>query len=298
MKIILALIFLFSSLQSNQVRPGLSVWFSAIDLSFAGGGRLLFNPNGRNIDLSNISNSKLFSTSYVFYPAGIQAQSASLSMLINDKFINTSINHVSYGTFEGYDENAVRTENYTSSDTWLRMGYTGDVFKKFPARYGVSNQMYVSKLEDHISASIYSSFGLVWTIKKYNLDIGATVNDILIIHDKLIEDINSMYFHIGLCKDLIYLPLKLCIDFQLNTSLNLNDCYLSGSFRVSENILLNLGTSTRKFAQNTQQSLSRTIFGSSGVGIFYKNEELVIGYGLYFYGSGGFSSGLDLRISF
>ena len=298
MKIILALIFLFSSLQSNQVRPGLSVWFSAIDLSFAGGGRLLFNPNGRNIDLSNISNSKLFSTSYVFYPAGIQAQSASLSMLINDKFINTSINHVSYGTFEGYDENAVRTENYTSSDTWLRMGYTGEVFKKFPARYSISNQMYVSKLEKHTSTSIYSSFGLALTIKKYNLDIVWSINDMLLLHNKLADDINTMYFNIGLCKDLTHLPLKLSIDFQLDTFLSPKDAFISGSFSVSDNILLNLGTSTRKFAQNTQQSLSRTIFGSSGLGVFYKNQELVIGYGLYFYGTGGFSSGIDMSISF
>ncbi len=298
MKIILALIFVLSFLQSNQVRPGLFVWFSANDLSYAGGGQLLFNPNGRNIDLSVIPKRKLFSTSYIFYPAGIQAQSASLSLIINDKFINTSINHVSYGTFEGYDESAVRTENYTSSDTWLKMGYTGKVFKKFPARYGVSNQIYISKLENHISTSIYSSFGIAWEIKKYKLDIGGTINDILIIHNDSTNDINSMYFHIGLCKDLIYLPLKLSIDIQLSNNLNPKDCYLSGSFNVSENILLNLGTSTRKFAQNTQQSLSQTIFGSSGLGVFYKNEELIIGYGLYFYGTGGFSSGLDMSISF
>lgn len=298
MKIILVLTFVLSFLQSNQVRPGLSVWFSANDLSFAGGGRLLFNPNGRNIDLSIIPNNKFFSTSYIFYPAGIQTHSASLSLLINDKFINTSINHVSYGTFTGYDENGIKTENYTSSDTWVRIGYTGEMFKKFPARYGISNQMHVSKLQDYVTTSVYSSFGLVWTIKKYKLDIGGTVNDILLLHDKLTDDVNSTYFHIGFCKELIYLPLKLSIDIQLSNALSPKDYYVSGSFSVSKNILLNLGTSTRKFAQNTQQSLSRTIFGSSGLGVFYKNEELVIGYGLYFYGTGGFSSGLDMSISF
>ncbi len=297
MKIILFLIFLLSSMQSNQVRPGLSVWFSANELSFAGGGSLFFNPNGRDVDLSDIPSSKIFSTSYIFYPAEIQAQSASLSSKINDKLIITSINHVSYGTFKGYDESAIETENYTSSDTWLRVGYT-KLSDKVPIRYGISKQIYVSKLEHHIFTSMYSSFGLVWTVRKYNLDIGGAVNDLLLMQSKYTDNKNSMTLHIGICKQLIYLPLKLSIDCQLSTVLIPKDYFISGSFNISENISLNLGTSTRKFSQNTEQSLSQTIFGSSGFGLFYKNKELIFGYGLYFYGTSGFSSGLDMSISF
>ena len=296
MKFILFLTLL-SSLQSNQSRPGLSVWFSANELSFAGGGKLLFNPNGRNVDLNVISKGKLFSTSFIFYPAGIQAQSASLLLAKNDKSIITSINHVSYGTFKGYDENAVATGNYTSSDTWFRFGYN-EKSKTLPFNYGVSNQFYISKLEDIISTSIYSSFGLVWKIKKYKLDIGWTVNDILLFNNRSTNDINSTDFLIGVCKDLVHLPLKLSIDSKLSTSLVPKDYFLSGTFYILENIALNLGTSTRKFSQNTEQNLSQTIFGSSGVGVLFKNKELVIGYGLYFYGTGGFSSGFDMSINF
>ena len=176
MKFILFLILSLSSLHSNESRPGLSVWFSANDLSFAGGGKLLFNPNSRDVDLNVISKGKIFSTSFIFYPAGVQAQSASMLLSKSTKSIIASINHVSYGTFKGYDENAVATGNYTSSDTWFRFGYN-EKSKTLPFNYGISNQFYISKLEDIISTSIYSSFGLVWTIKKYNLDIGWTVND-------------------------------------------------------------------------------------------------------------------------
>ena len=297
MKFILLLILLLSSLKSNQSRPGLSVWFSANDLSLAGGGKLLFNPNGRDVDLNVISKGKIFSTSFIFYPAGIQAQSASMLFSKGNKSIITSINHVSYGTCKGYNENAVATENYTSSDTWLRFGYNEES-KTLPFKYGISNQFYISKLEDITSTSIYSSFGLVWTIKKYNLDIGWTVNDILLFCNRLIDDINSTNFLIGVCKDLVYLPLTLSIDSKLSTSLVPKDYFLSGTFDLSKNIALNLGTSTRKFSQNTEQNLSQTIFGSSGVGILFKNKELIIGYGLYFYGTGGFSSGLDMSINF
>ena len=297
MKIILFLILLLSSLRPNQSRPGLSAWFSANDLSFAGGGRLLFNPNGRNVDLNIFSKGSLFSTSFIFYPAGIQAQSASMLSNKNNKSIITSINHISYGTFRGYDENAVTTGNYTSSDTWLKFGYN-EASKMLPIKYGISNQMYISKLDDIISTSIYTSFGLVWAIKKYKLDIGWTVNDILLINNGSIDDINSMDFFIGVCKDLAHLPLKLSIDSKLSTNLIPKDYFLSGSFYISENFIFNLGTSTRKFSQNTEQNLFKTIFGSSGVGVFFKNKELVIGYGLYFYGTGGYSSGIDLSISF
>ena len=297
MKSILFLIFLLSSLKSNQLRPGLSVWFSANDLSLAGGGKLLFNPNGRDVDLNVISKGKIFSTSFIFYPAEIQAQSASMSLSKSNKSIITSINHVSYGTFNGYDENAEATGNYTSGDTWLRFGYIEES-KMLPFKYGVSNQFYISKLEDIISTSIYSSFGLVWAIKKYNLDIGWTVNDILLFYNGPTDDTNSTDFHIGVCKDLAHLPLKLSIDINFSASLIPKDYFLSGIFYISENIALNLGTSTRKFTQNTKQNLSQTIFGASGIGVFFKNKELVIGYGLYFYGTGGFSSGLDMSINF
>ena len=212
---------------------------------------------------------------------GIQAQSASMSLSKSNKSIITSINHVSYGTFEGYDENAVATGNYTSSDTWFRFGYNKKS-KTLPFNYGVSNQFYISKLEDIISTSIYSSFGLVWTIKKYNLNIGWTVNDILLFYNRSTDDVNSTDFFIGVCKDLAHLPLKLSIDSKLSTSLVPKDYFLSGMFYISENITLNLGTSTRKLSQNTEQNLSQTIFGSSGFGVFFKNKNLVFGYGLYF----------------
>ena len=110
MRFVLFLTLLLSFLQSNQSRPGLSVWFSANELSLAGGGKLFFNPNSRDVVLNVTSKSKLFSTSFIFYPAGIQAQSASMLLNSDDKYIITSINHVSYGIFKGYNEDAVFTE--------------------------------------------------------------------------------------------------------------------------------------------------------------------------------------------
>ena len=299
MKIFIVLIFFISSTVANGLPPSLFSWFSASELSYAGGGSLLLAPTSRSINLAETTIDKSFSTSYIFYPAGIQAQSASLLLSINNKVIIGSINHISYGTFKGYDENAIQTDNYTSSDTWVRLGYT-EPFKKLPLRFGMSNQVYFSKLENYKSTFLYSSFGLTWEIEKYKLEIGVMINDFLLIHnDNSGNNINkSPNLNIGFCKELIYLPLKISVDFRTNGHTTFEDCYISGEFKVSDAFCFNLGTSTRKYSQNTEQSLSQTIFGSSGLGINYKNKDLIIGYGLYLYGTGGFSNGFDLSINF
>ncbi|MDA9991510.1 hypothetical protein N9E35_00710 [Candidatus Marinimicrobia bacterium] len=298
MKKILGLV-LIASLFANANRPGLSTWFSASELSHAGGGKLLIMPTSRNVNMITSVKNHSFSTSFIFYPAGIQAQSASLIYPKNNKIIITSINHISYGAFNGYDENAQQTENYTASDTWIKLGYS-KVSKSLPLSFGISNQIYISKLENYNSTSLYSSFGIIWNLDKYNLDIGGRVKDLLLIHkstDIRASD-NSLEIEMGFCKKLTYLPLKLSIDCIISNDLRTEDYFISGVFTISKNIYLTAGTSTRKYSQNTEQNLTRTIFGSSGIGVNYKNKDLTIGYGLYFYGTGGFSNGLDLTINF
>ena len=290
---------LIASLFANENRPGLSTWFSASELSHAGGGKLLIMPTSRNVNMITSIKNQSFSTSFIFYPAGIQAQSVSLIYPKNNKIIIRSINHISYGAFNGYDENAQQTENYTASDTWIKSGYS-KASKSLPLSFGISNQIYISKLEDHNSTSLYSSFGIIWHLDKYNLDIGGRIKDLLLIHKS--TDIgasdNSLEVEMGFCKKLTYLPLKLSIDCIISNDLRPEDYFISGVFTISKNIYLTIGTSTRKYSQNTEQNLTRTIFGSSGVGVKYKNKDLTIGYGLYFYGTGGFSNGLDLTINF
>ena len=290
---------LIASLFANENRPGLSTWFSASELSHAGGGKLLIMPTSRNVNMITSIKNQSFSTSFIFYPAGIQAQSVSLIYPKNNKIIIRSINHISYGAFNGYDENAQQTENYTASDTWIKLGYS-KASKSLPLSFGISNQIYISKLEDHNSTSLYSSFGIIWHLDKYNLDIGGRIKDLLLINKS--TDIgasdNSLEVEMGFCKKLTYLPLKLSIDCIISNDLRPEDYFISGVFTISKNIYLTIGTSTRKYSQNTEQNLTRTIFGSSGIEVKYKNKDLTIGYGLYFYGTGGFSNGLDLTINF
>tara|TARA_B100001013_G_scaffold89825_2_gene49808 strand:+ start:1231 stop:2127 length:897 start_codon:yes stop_codon:yes gene_type:complete len=293
------ILFLFYYLNGDTISPSLYSWFSASKLSQAGGGNLNMSPNSRSANPANLSLSRSFSTSFILYPAGIQAQSVSLLIPQSNRLITVAINHISYGTFKGYDENAIPTNNYSSSDTWMRLGYSG-LSKNLPISYGISNQLYFSKLGKYSSMIFYLSLGVIWNIKKYKTNIGLSIDDISINKSRInnVIEKSPLRYNIGVCKKLEYLPLKISIDYlSINNKKN-KDYFISGIFSLPKNLSFIWGTSTRKLSQNIKESVIKTIFGSSGVGISYKDNGIIIGYGLYFYGTGGWTNGLDLSINF
>ena len=293
------ILFVFYYLNGDTISPSLYSWFSASKLSQAGGGNLNMSPNSRSANPANLSLSRSFSTSFVLYPAGIQAQSVSLLIPQSNRLITIAINHISYGTFKGYDENAIPTNNYSSSDTWMRLGYSR-LSKNLPISYGISNQLYFSKLGKYSSTIFYLSLGAIWNIKKYKTNIGLSIDDISINIspiNNVIEKSPSRY-NIGVSKKLEYLPLKISVDYLSINNKKIKDYFISGIFSLAKNLDFIWGTSTRKLSQNIKESVIKTILGSSGVGINYKDNGIIIGYGLYFYGTGGWTNGLDLSINF
>ena len=293
------ILFVFYYLNGDTISPSLYSWFSASKLSQAGGGNLNMSPNSRSANPANLSLSRSFSTSFVLYPAGIQAQSVSLLIPQSNRLITVAINHISYGTFKGYDENAISTNNYSSSDTWMRLGYSR-LSKNLPISYGISNQLYFSKLGQYSSTIFYLSLGAIWNIKKYKTNIGLSIDDISINISPInnVTEKSPSRYNIGVSKKLEYLPLKISVDYlSINNKKN-KDYFISGIFSLPKNLSFIWGTSTRKLSQNIKESVIKTIFGSSGVGINYKDNGIIIGYGLYFYGSGGWTNGLDLSINF
>jgi len=293
------ILVLFCYLNGATGLPSLNSWFSASKLSMAGGGNLIMIPTSRSVNPANSSLQRSFSTSFILYPAGIQAQSVSVLIPKSNSLITVAINHISYGTFKGYDENAIPTNNYSSSDTWMRLGYSG-AYEKLPIRYGISNQLYYSKLENYSITKLLFSGGLIWQIKKYKTNIGLSIDDVTIQINPVSDIIKSSpaKYNIGVQKELAYLPLIISIDYLCFNNTKNKDYFISGIFILSKKISFSWGTSTRKFDQNIKENILKTIMGSSGAGISYKYDGIVIGYGLYFYGTGGWTNGLDLSINF
>jgi len=285
-------------IEASPISPGLNTWFSAFKLSRAGGGSLIFSPNSRSANLASSTSKRCFSTSFVLYPAGIQAQSASIFIPKKSKLYTAAINHISYGTFNGYTENAVPTDNYTSSETWLRFDYSS-LLNEYPIRYGVSNQFYFSKFEKQKATNLHLSFGVIWNIEKYKTNIGLSIDDFFIklSSDSKTNENPPLKYNIGLSKKLNYLPLEVSLDY-LSIATNNQDYFISGTFLISKQLSLNWGTSTRKFSQNTYENVLKTILGSSGFGFSFMKNDVTLCYGLYFYGTGGLVSGVDLLIKF
>ena len=181
----------------------------------------------------------------------------------------------------------------------MRLGYSR-LSKNLPISYGISNQLYFSKLGQYSSTIFYLSLGAIWNIKKYKTNIGLSIHDISINISPInnIIEKSPLRYNIGVSKKLEYLPLKISIDYlSINNKKN-KDYFISGIFSLPRNLSFILGTSTRKFSQNIEESVIKTILGSSGVGFNYKDKGIIIGYGLYFYGTGGWTNGLDLSIDF
>ncbi len=294
----LTFLYILYFLDASPISPGLNTWFAASELSYAGGGNLIFTPNSRAANPANYFSERCFSTSFIFYPAGIQSQSVSIFLPKKSQLLTAAINHTSYGTFKGYSEEAIPTDNFTSNETLLRFGYSNS-FNEYPIRYGLSNQFYLSKLEEYNSMKLYFSFGAIWDIEKYKTSIGLSVGDvdIEISSNSKTKQNSPNRYNIGFCKELSYLPLKISVDYLSITTKN-KDYFISGIFSISKQLSLSWGTSTRKFSQNTNENVLKTIFGSSGLGISFMNNDIIIGYGLYFYGTGGVTNGIDLSIKF
>ena len=91
--------------------------------------------------------------------------------------------------------------------------------------------------------------------------------------------------------------MKISLDY-LSIATNNQDYFISGVFSISKQLSLRWGTSTRKLSQNTNENVLKTILGSTGIGISFITNDILIGYGLYFYGPGGLTNGIDLSIKF
>jgi len=291
-------LFLLITFIYGENLPSLNSWFSASRLSMSGGGALLSIPTSRSQNPANKILEKTFSTSFILYPADIQAQSIALSYPFSDRAITICINHISYGIFQGYDSNSLPTNKYDSNDTWLRFVYS-TLNKNKPINYGFSSQIYFSNLESQNINRLLFSFGVIWELKKHEMKIGFSAADI-IINMNFIDRYFTPFtkYDLGINKKLKYLPLTISIDYLIINNLKKEDIFLSGVFDITKTIQLSLGTSTRKIEQNTNNNLIDTIFGSSGIGFQYKDSSISFGYGMYFYGTGGYTNGIDLSVEF
>ena len=289
--------FLFYStfLFSETNFPGMDIFSSPVKLSMGGAGYLKASPSSFNINPS-VNEGKMFSASIIRYPASIISQNAGFVFpMKNNGFGSISVNYVSYGTFQGYDENAQETGSFNSSDTRISAAHSQRLFK-LPIMVGISSSVHLSNYNNHDITFFTISGGAHLKVDRYGALIGMSINDLGKNISNIQIDLSPRIIY-SMAKELKHLPLTIYMDI-IPENKSSHAMYLGGEFSINDNFEFLLGTSTRKFDQNIEKDLFTSIIGSTGMGFGYASKGTIINYGVFMYGTGSLVHGIEIGISF
>ena len=275
--------------------PAFDIFTSSAQLGLGGAGFL--NPSSISSKLNPAStvNDRVFTTSIIRYPAFITSQSAGLSLPWKNGIGSASIRHISYGTFNGYNDDAQPTKTYKSSDTWLRGSYSRQLVN-IPLRFGMNTQLYSSSLEDYrIRVLEFSAGGIVYFEQVKGM-LGLSIHQIGKEFSSSAVGILSPETVLSGSKNLTYLPLTLFIDAMPSWLISDTELFIGGIFQVNNVMQIRWGTSTRKGDHNIQKGLLQSIFGASGFGVGYATGPTLIHYDTFIYGTGAVIHGLEIGI--
>ncbi len=292
-------IFIISCLSAETGYPGFDVFTSSFQLGLGGAGFLNPSPISSKLNPSVADSGRYFSTSIIRYQADITTQSAGMSLPWKKGFGIFSVRHISYGTFDGYDDKFQPTGAYQSSDTWFQYGYSRQV-RTIPLSIGTSAQFYSASLKNYQVKAILISLGSAFYIQKFQATFGVSFHNI----GKTLDGNNFAQGTIipktvvSGTKKLAHLPLTLYLDTIVSKEQVKPEIFLGGDFNLKNGIGIRWGTSTRKLDHNTQQDFLRSVIGASGFGFGINTGVTSINYGTFIFGTGatihGFQIGIQL----
>ena len=283
-----------SGVFSETSFPGMDIFTSSANISMGGAGYLKPSPLSSNTNPS-ISGGKVFSASIVKYPAGIASQNIGISFLFkNNTFGKFLINNISYGIFEGYNENLISTGTYSASDTKITASY-GKRILRLPIKLGVQSSFYLSNYGGY-TFNIYSfSAGLSFRAKEQRFTMGMSIHNLSTSSSDLVVDLHPRLVISG-SKKLKHLPLSVFLDLTSENSSDLT-AFIGGEFDINKNFQFRIGSSNRKFNQNIKKDIFSSVIGASGFGFGYKKKDILINYSIYVLGTGALSQGMEINIA-
>ena len=283
-----------SGAYSETSFPGMDIFTSSASLSMGGAGYLKPSPLSSNINPS-IYGGKIFSASIIKYPAGIASQNIGISFLSkNNTFGKFSINNISYGIFEGYNENLISTGTYSASDTKISASY-GKRILRLPIKLGVQSSFYFSNYGDYTFNIFSFSTGFSFRSEEQKFKVGMSIHNLATSSSDLVVDLHPRLVISG-TKKLKYLPLSLFLDLTSENSSVLT-LFIGGEFDINKNLQFRFGSSNRKFNQNIKKDIFSSVIGASGFGFGYKKKDILINYSIYMFGTGALSQSLEISIA-
>jgi len=292
---LLSLIIPFSSsIFSGTNFPAMDVFTSSAHMSMGGAGYLKPSSLSSGINPS-IYGGKVFSASIIKYPAGVVSQNIGISSPFkNNTFGSFSVNHISYGLFEGYDENLISTGTYNASDTKISASYGTGIFR-LPIKLGVKSSLYLSNYGDYSFNTFSFSSGFSFRVEEQKITLGMSIHNLATSSSDLVVDLHPRLVISG-SKKLKYLPLSLFLDLTSENSSVLT-LFIGGEFDINKNLQFRFGSSNRKFNQNIKKDIFSSVIGASGFGFGYKKKDILINYSIYMFGTGALSQSLEINIA-
>ena len=283
-----------SSIFSGTNFPAMDVFTSSAHMSMGGAGYLRPSPLSSGINPS-IYGGKVFSASIIKYPADVVSQNIGISYPFkNNTFCNFSVNHISYGLFEGYDENLISTGTYNASDTKISASYGREIFR-LPIKLGVKSSLYLSNYGDYSFNTFSFSSGFSFRVDDQKITLGMSIHNLATNFSDLTVDFYPKLVISG-SKNLKHLPLNIFLDLTSEDRSDLT-VFIGGEFDINKNLQFRLGSSNRKSSQNIKKNIFSSIIGASGFGFGYEEKDILINYSIYMFGTGALSQSLEINIA-
>jgi len=278
----------------------LNSWYHPHTLAMVGSGSSLHIAESDRLNPSLMfSNEQLLTIGHVQYPADISTQMAQIVLPRNYGTLGGTIRHVSYGIFEGFDNNGNPTANYAAGDSWVTISIAKQLFAGI-IQWGASTGFLFSNLGEYSSTLLTGTAGVSLNLSKYNMQAGLAIRNLAVsIKDYSSAEMNfPAMLNLSLAKGLAYLPLKMVLDFDYGLYNRLMTFHLGGVFVLPYNTQLRFGTSSRRIDQLSQINLIRDFFTDTGLGITITTHQYIIDIGAYIYGTGGsvIAVGLGLKL--
>ena len=278
----------------------LNSWYHPHTLSMVGSGSSLHIAESDRLNPSlMISNEQLLTIGHVQYPANITSQMVQMILPSNYGTLGGTIRHISYGIFEGFDNNGSPTKNFSAGDSWVSISIAKRLFSD-KLHWGASTGIFFSNLGKYTSTLFTGTSGISFNLEKYNILAGAAIRNLVIsIKDYSSAEINfPATLNLSLAKRLAYLPFKIALDIDRSLHNQLMTFHLGGVFELPYNTQIRIGTSSQRINQLSRVNLIRDIFTDTGLGITINTNQYIIDIGTYIYGMGGsvIAIGLGLKL--
>ena len=276
---------------------GLTSWYSSVTVSLGGGGILLNiqEADRQNPALLGETDKQKFILDIVRYPADVNSRHIGWILPKNKRVYSFHYRQMDYGRFDGYDEDGVSTNSYSSNDSWL----TGSVSSRSGMlSYGMSAGLFYSRLASEKSILVVSSFGGLISLNKQNMELGISLKNQGIILRKFNSENEYLPLScvMSISKNLAYLPLKLNLDVEFMSDTQQPDLYLSGKFTLSESVFLRWGINSDKLNQQIESGVTKDLITGTGIGLGFKSGKYSIESGGYFYNPGNWIFGVSVEI--